>query len=84
MAWTKEQYLTWLQTRGEPGTWNMSDCTAADELIRSTALANANHWIDLNVKTPADNLLKTFLSVHFGSVETDEFLQQIKAYPDWM
>lgn len=84
MHMTKDEYIHWKETRDPEGRWKMEDCLAADQLIKTTALENANKWCEEYIREPALSLFKTFISVHFGSVEVDNFLQQIKAYPDWL
>ena len=81
---TKDQYIHWKKTRGPVNTWDIKDCWAADKLIKHTALDAARVWIKANVHELVAPLFMTFLSVNFGSVDVDDFLQSINAYPDWM
>lgn len=81
---TKDEYVNWLGTRGPVGTWDLNQCRAADEFIKNTALTNAAQWSTQHVDSPARELLQDLLSAYFGSVEIDEFLQAINAYPDWI
>lgn len=81
---TKDEYIKWKAERGDPGTWDHSICVVADKLIKDTTLVTANKWIDEKIPLEARELLKLLISARFGSVEIDEFLVAINAYPEWM
>lgn len=82
---TKEQYLAWKASRSDAAAqWQHADCRDADAHIRSEALIAARNWAKANVPAPAREYLNLMIRCHYGSAETDAFLQQIKAYPDWM
>jgi hypothetical protein len=84
-TFTKEQYLEWLKTRGRPGSWELEDCNAADTLIKNVTLFNAKKWLsEQSQHRGLIDYMMLMLSFHYGSGETDEFLQSINAYPDWM
>lgn len=84
IVFTKDEYTAWLKRRGPTGTWNIEECVAADRLIKQATLSNAANWIAKHVHQDAQAYLKDMLNFHFGSVETDLFLTQIKAYPEWI
>jgi hypothetical protein len=82
---TKDEYINWMQTRGEVGNWDIADCRAADKCIEQFALNAAEAWLSANIKQPlVRDYMMLHLSTSFGSVETDAFLQSINAYPNWM
>jgi hypothetical protein len=81
---TPQQYQEWIKTRGESGTWGHDMCVQADALIRETTLTNAGNWLDEYTPPKVAEYMKLMLKHHYGSGETDEFLQSINAYPDWM
>lgn len=82
---TPAQYTQWKAARGEDAAkWELSKCHAADTLVRRTALANAKKWIKANIHKDARYLFDSMLSIHFGSVEVDDFLTKINAYPKWL
>lgn len=86
MPMAKEEYINWKATRGEAGTWNNSECVAADNLIRDTALRNLALYLDTSRVEPIAlrQWIKMIARATFGSVETDEMLQKLNCYPDWM
>lgn len=82
---THDEYLHWKNTRGaDAAKWSIEACHSADALIQREALSRAQEWIKENVCDPGQALFHSFLSIHYGSMEVDAFLQEIKAYPDWM
>lgn len=81
----KAEYVKWIKERGEPGTWGMAKCRAADQLIKQETLRNLAAVLRARsvLKLEAD-FIDLMVRCHFGSGEVDEFLMQLKAYPDWM
>jgi hypothetical protein len=82
---TKEEYLKWLETRGEAGTWDLRKCREADALIKRETLQKADSILRQHVKHAAIRQF-TFdmLRYNFGTGEVDQLLMELKAYPDWM
>lgn len=82
----KHQYLAWLATRSEPGTRDREKCEQADALIKRETLANLHRYLILKgiVGDATREYVEMIVSANFGSVETDDFLMKIKAYPEWM
>lgn len=63
------------------------EASAMDKFMKETALRNAEIILKRDYPTLSDKLmdyLMQTLNVDFGSVETDELLMHLKAYPDWM
>lgn len=84
-VWTKEQYLDWLQRRGESGTWALADCSAADRHIKVETLKNFDEKLKAwSIPQSAKDWIKLSVDAHFGSVEVDDMLTQLNCYPTWM
>lgn len=81
---TKEEYLKWLETRGEPGTWNITDCRAADKLIKTETLECFRKKVKPQVPEVLWPYIELMVDVHFGSMETDNLFLAFDAYPKWM
>lgn len=87
---TKEQYLEWVKTRGEPGTWDIEACCEADALIRHTALENLKSRLQKEVKYPNNtpqvivDFVMDMATSLFGSVEVDNLCLRLECYPDWI
>lgn len=84
---TKDEYIQWKATRGEPGTWSYADRCAADDLIRSETFKNFTAYLKKNEATitaPVRNFLSICVQARYGLVETDELLTKLQCYPDWM
>lgn len=83
--WTKDEYLTWVKSRGPIGTWDLSDCYAADRLIKETALENFRAYIvgQKMAKCVRDWLIIS-VAADYGCVEVDDLLMELKCYPDWI
>lgn len=83
--WTKEQYLEWLRTRGEPGTWGLEACSAADRLIKREALDTLKKRLNAFVASkPIREFVELCASAHFGAVEVDQLCMALDCYPEWM
>lgn len=80
---TKEEYLAWLAARGESGTWKHDDCIRADRHIEHEALTALEGHLK-SLPKPLAEFVRVCASAHFGSVETDTMLTQLKCYPEWM
>ncbi len=81
---TVAQYIHWKNTRGEDTCkWKREFCIAADALVKTHALINARAYLSA-IDKPAAELIECVVSAHFGSVEIDNFLMAIKAYPEWV
>lgn len=75
--------VTYEKMKGIPvSDWTLQECREADALIKSATLDN------LRSKLHCDQITADFAvlmaDLEFGCVEVDEFLLQLKAYPDWM
>ena len=83
---SKEEYLNWLKTRNEnPAFWSHSDCYAADLHIRNMTLKNFEEKIrNLEINESLKNWIIEYSKLGYGSVETDELLQEMGCYPDYM
>lgn len=80
----KAEYIKWKETRGEDtAEWDRNKCRAADELVKRTALACLQLRLKGQPKVIRDYVI-LMARCHFGSVETDNFLQEMRAYPDWI
>lgn len=80
---SKEEYLQWLQTRGEAGTWDLGDCHAADRLIKHEAVEAFKKHLK-GLPKPIADLALCMVEAHFGSVEVDSALIGLNCYPEWM
>lgn len=80
---TKDEYIAWKASRGEAGTWDLSMCRAADNLIKTVVMANLEAAI-LHIPYRTREYVQLMVSCHYGSVETDEYLTGLKCYPDWL
>ena len=87
---TKDEYIVWkplfdaAMDKGEPWPDN-SKLREADKLIKATTLENARVWVRSNVSDfMIREYLLTMIRCHFGSAETDQLLQNMNAYPEWM
>ena len=55
----------------------------AEKLIKETTLARAKEIVDTCCQIPAlASFLNLMLREHYGTVEVDELLMSIRAYPD--
>lgn len=83
---TKQQYLKWLEKRGDAGTWDLADCRAADALIKRETLKRLDELLLERAKVPTTlaEYIKLMVDIHFGSMETDNLLMTYKLYPEWM
>lgn len=82
---TKAEYIAWKAARGEAGTWDITQCQDADNLIRRETLAKFDEWAARNVPHAAvRQYLQNCARVHFGCAETDNMLTSLGLYPDWM
>jgi hypothetical protein len=82
---TKDEYVKIKKLPLEK--WTLSECHEADALIKREALAKAKIAIKASNPAMEDKLfdyINMMLDLHFGSVETDEMLIGLKAYPDWL
>lgn len=83
-AWDKEQYVNWLRTRdADPAKWKRAECIQADRLIEREALAALETHLRKMPK-PLAEFVRVCAKAHFGSMETDDMLQALDCYPDWM
>lgn len=79
----KNEYIALKNT--DINKWTYAQCVEADKLIKKCTIRRfeeqlRNHCFP---KTIVDYLM-LMVEVHFGSVETDQLLITMKAYPDWM
>lgn len=82
---SKQQYLAWLRTRGEPGTWDLNKCRAADALIKREAVRAAERKLKACISNHDVWLFTMSMIIsHFGSVEVDDLMMKLDAYPEWM
>lgn len=79
---TKDEYLAWKASRGEPGTWNLDKCRAADELVEKTALANLEQSL-AHIPYRTREFVLLMARCHYGSVEVDAYLTELNCYPEW-
>lgn len=66
---------------------SLREASAMDKFIKETALRNAEIILKRDYPTLSDKLMDYLiqsLNVDFGSVEVDELLIHLKAYPDWL
>ena len=82
---TKREYIDWVRTRDKnPAKWNFRTCVEADALIKRQTIINLGRILKA-YKIP--NVLKSYIATcaiaYFGSVETDDMLMALKAYPKW-
>lgn len=83
--WSPQKYKKWLASRGPIGDWALSDCIAADRCVREHTLTNARRILRDRIRTPMiRQYLELMLETHFGSVETDDLLRHLGAYPEWI
>lgn len=78
---TREQYIAWKASCGDDASH--ADCAAADHHIKVTTMANLK-TIVRDLPKPQREYILLMARATFGSVETDEFLTAIKAYPDYI
>lgn len=82
---TKEEYLDWLKTRGEAGTWGPEKCREADALIKRTTLENLEQVLKKEIPNKTiQQFTHDMLRLHFGSVEVDQLCMKLGVYPSWM
>jgi hypothetical protein len=83
---TKDQYIQWKATRGDDaGLWDREQCKAADSLIKLETLGALKNWLAKNItNVTIRDYVWLMTRCHFGSYETDQFLQKLGMYPDWM
>lgn len=80
--WTKEQYISWMKTRGNAGTWEHKDCLNADRLIEHETLKKLETYLKRN--DPISDFVRVCAKAHFGSQGCDEMLTKLNCYPNWM
>jgi len=82
---TKEEYQALEGV--EISKWTHKQCVEADRLIKMEALKKAEVIIKALHPTMDDEMsqfLNEMLKYHFGSVECDNLLMHLNAYPEWM
>lgn len=81
---TREQYVSWVATRGEDAAlWERKKCYAADALIRKTAIGNFKKYMR-QFPEPIRTFTYDCAAAHFGAVEVDDMFTKLNMYPDWM
>jgi hypothetical protein len=83
---TIDEYKTWKATRGDDAAqWKREDCVAADRLVKEETIKRLEAGLlDTATPTRVGDYVILMATHHFGSVETDKFLESIGAYPDWI
>lgn len=80
----KHEYLEWVASRGPVGTWTHAKCQAADELIKNEAMRGCRLYLHKIGDAAVRNYVTMMVRSTYGSAETDQFLMEIKAYPEWL
>lgn len=81
---SKNQYLAWLKSRGEIGTWDHTACRAADALVKREAMRNFRIYCNKHLPKEVRDWVWSVANAHFGSVDVDDMLTALKMYPDWI
>ena len=78
---TKAEYLEFLKV--PVGQRDLGKCHEADALIKRLAIEEFKKHL-VGIPEPIARLARDMVHYHYGSIEVDDVLMELKCYPEWI